>query len=173
MVILDILILVPLIWSAYKGFTKGLMIELLTLVAIVASIVLSFKLLHGAIILLKNNLEKVPPMLPVLVFVGLFVGILVILVMLNNMFKNIVYQTPLKSMDNALGALLGLFKAALLVSSVLWLINKSEAVFGKEILKESVLAPIIMPITTATFKVFSIILPFVKDLLQDLELFLK
>ena len=173
MAILDILILVPLIWSAYKGFTKGLMIELLTLIAIISSIILSFKLLHEVIILLKSNMGKVPPMFPVLVFVGLFIGILVLLVMLNNMLKNIVYQTPLKSMDNALGALLGLFKAALLVSSVLWLISKSEAVFGNEILKNSVLAPIIMPLTTATFKVFSIILPFVRDLLLDIEHFLK
>ena len=47
--VLDIIFIIPIVWLAYKGFSKGLIIELATLAALVLGIYASLPLLGGAI----------------------------------------------------------------------------------------------------------------------------
>ena len=170
---LDLILLIPLIWGAYIGYKKGLLIELISVVVVVVAILLSFKLLTQAILIVKEFTNSVPKALPAISFVILFILLLIGLTLLGNLLKKVLHKTIFKEFDQALGAALGLLKFAFLLSNLLWVIERSESVFGKNIITESFLFPFIKPIAPSIYTGLAWIFPYIKILLNDLAIFLK
>jgi membrane protein required for colicin V production len=171
--ILDLIILVPLIWGAYIGYKKGLLIEIISLFVVIIAVILSFKLLTKAMFVVKGYLNTVPQALPVVSFIILFVLLLLVLSLLGKALKGLLHQTIFKDFDQVLGAALGLFKFAFLVSNLLWLIEKSQSVFGNKIVSDSILFPYVRPVAQYIYTAISWLFPFAKELLSNLAVFLK
>ncbi len=55
--VLDIILAIPILWLAYKGFTKGLIIEISTLAALVLGIYASLHFSYITADFLRNNLD--------------------------------------------------------------------------------------------------------------------
>lgn len=171
--ILDVIILVPLIWGAYIGYQKGLLIEMISVVVVIIAIILSFKLLTKGVSIISGYIKSVPSALPIISFIVLFVVILLILSLLGKALKGLLHKTIFKEFDKVLGAALGLFKFAFILSNVLWIIEKSESVFGKNIVTQSVLFPFVKPIAQHVYTGISWVFPFVKEILMNLAVYLK
>ena len=114
-----------------------------------------------------------PSALPIISFIVLFVVILLILSLLGKVLKGLLHKTIFKEFDKVLGAALGLFKFAFIMSNVLWIIEKSESVFGKNIVTQSVLFPLVKPIAQYVYTGISWVFPFVKEILMNLAVYLK
>ena len=170
---LDIVILIPLIWGAYIGYQKGLLIEMISVVVVIIAILLSFKLLTKGVSVVGEYIKSVPSALPIISFIVLFVVILLILSLLGKVLKGLLHKTIFKEFDKVLGAALGLFKFAFIMSNVLWIIEKSESVFGKNIVTQSVLFPLVKPIAQYVYTGISWVFPFVKEILMNLAVYLK
>jgi membrane protein required for colicin V production len=171
--VLDLIILLPLLWGAYMGYRKGLLIELISLVVVIVAVMLSFKLLTKGIAIVGSYVTSIPKALPIISFLVLFIVLLLGLSLLGKALKGLLHKTIFKDFDKVLGAALGLFKFAFIVSNLLWVIEKSESLFGKKMVTASILFPFVKPVAQHVYTGISWAFPFAKDLLLNLAVFLK
>ncbi len=123
MSILDIIIIVVLLLGAYSGYKKGLILEVISIVAFVLAIVGGFKMLHTGMEYISNVYEGFGNLLPFVAFLVLFVLIIVVVNMVGMILKKIIDWTPLGVFDNLAGSLIGVIKGALILSILLWVIT--------------------------------------------------
>jgi len=173
MILIDILALAFLCWGAYNGFKKGFLIEIISLIVIILSVLLSFKFLSLGMEFVKNYFKTIPVFLPIISFALLFIGLFIVLYTSGKFIKNILTQSVLKDLDKGVGALLGLFKNAFIAGNIFWILE----VVNKKVhfidLTKSTLFPILVPISKTTFSLFSYLLPFLKNILENLEKFIS
>jgi membrane protein required for colicin V production len=119
--LLDLIIILPLIWGAWKGFRRGLVFEVLMLIGLILGLYIAFKfsgLLHG---LVAGLVDRDGAVIPVISFVVVFVAILLITILLARLLESILKMTALNAINKVAGAAFGVLKFALIVSVVLWL----------------------------------------------------
>ena len=76
--ILDIVLALPLIWGAYKGFKKGLIIEITTLIALVAGLYGAIKFSDLTAVYLQENWTIDERYMPILSFAITFIAIVIL-----------------------------------------------------------------------------------------------
>jgi membrane protein required for colicin V production len=127
--LLDMFILIPIAWGLYKGFTRGLIIELASIVAILlavwGAVVFSDKMAHY----LKGTIDWQPAHLSLLAFTVTFLAIVVLVMLLAKLLTGLADVAALGSLNKITGALFGAFKSLLLVSVLLFIL----AAAGKKI----------------------------------------
>lgn len=124
--LLDIILIVPLAWGAYKGFKRGFVFEVLMLVGLIIGLYVAFKfsgLLHGWV---SSIVDRNSAVLPVLSFTIVFGAVLLIMILLARFLEGILKITGLQVFNQVAGSVLGVVKFALVVSVVLWLLKSLE-----------------------------------------------
>ena len=108
----------------YFGYQKGLLIELITLLAFVIAIVSAFKLLHTALEFLN---QYIPPgsFSVLLAFILVFTLVFVLIFLLGKLLKKTIDYTFFGVFDKIAGGVVGGLKAAFSVSMILWLCHHS------------------------------------------------
>ena len=124
MKLLDIIILVPLLWGAYKGFTKGFVMEIVSLLAFVVAILVAFKTLHLGIELIRPYISA-ESFLPLISFVIIFIGVVLLINLAGKLIKKFLDITLLGKVDDIAGAVLGAFKWAFGLSTH-FMVNESS-----------------------------------------------
>lgn len=150
--LLDIIIALPLLWGAYRGFKRGLIFEIFMIVGMIIGLYIAFKFSN----LLNGWVSKIVPadsaVIPYLSFIIVFAAILLIMIFLAKLLEKILSITSLNIFNQIAGAVLGIAKFALIVSVVLWLLKSLEPhwnFINDTTKKESLLyAPVLK---TATF----------------------
>ena len=64
MATIDIVLLILLLYGGFRGFKKGLLMELIAILALVLAIIGSFKLLHSGMDFLDQHFEYLVNALP-------------------------------------------------------------------------------------------------------------
>ncbi len=161
--LLDLFILLPLGWGAWKGFRRGLVFEVLMLMGLVLGLYIAFKfsgLLHG---LVASWFDADGAIIPVISFVVVFLAILLVTILLAKLLEGILKATALQPVNKVAGAVFGTLKFALIVSVVLWLLRGLDPYWkpiGDDTKKESVLyGPML--------KVSSFIRPALEDIREE------
>ncbi len=120
--LLDISLLVLLAWGCYRGFRKGLMLELFSAVAWVLAILGSTRMLDLVLALcsrwfcLGSSVWQL-----YVVFMVLFVSILLATRYVGKLLKALIQPTHLGSFDRLLGGTVGILKWGIYTSSCLWI----------------------------------------------------
>ncbi|MFB6257713.1 MAG: CvpA family protein [Flavobacteriales bacterium] len=117
--VLDPILLVPLLWGAYRGFQKGLIHEVTTFVALFAGV---YGALHYSGIAepyLKPALGEEQEYLPLIAFGVTFVALLIGTHLLGRLLDRIVKWMALGLVNRILGGLFGLLKVALFLCALL------------------------------------------------------
>ncbi|MBK6267036.1 CvpA family protein [Marivirga sp. S37H4] len=166
---LDILLLIPLIFGAYLGFRKGLLLEIVSLVAFVLAIVGAFKLLDFGIELLQPYFEKWDTALPIISFIVLFIAILLIVNLIGKIVKKVLDMTLLGGLDNFAGAVLGLLKWAFGVSLVLWMAESVDVSISAEMAEGTYIYPTVASFAPFVLDLFSAYLPFIQEVFDSLK----
>ncbi len=150
MYIIDIFIIIPLIWFTYKGFTKGLAVEVASLVAIVLGIYACFHFSKyiGGILGLKGSSN-------ILAFIITFLIVVITVYILGNLLSKALDMIAMGFFNKLAGAIFGMLKMALILSLLIYFLNaldkkhslvtdkmRSNAIFFKPI--ES-LVPVLIP----------------------------
>lgn len=120
---LDILLLIILIWGAYKGFKRGFIAEIFSLGSFLVATIISVKLLDQLTKVFKNWYGDLGTITPYIVFVLIFILIVVGVTLIGKLFSHLVNMTMLGGIDKLLGAALGVFKWTFFISTFLWLAN--------------------------------------------------
>jgi membrane protein required for colicin V production len=119
---LDIFFIVLFAWGAYSGYKKGLIIELISLLAFVLAFMIAFKLLHYAMELMQQ-LFSLQTQSKAMAFIAVFLLVFFGIFYLGKILVKVLHYTLVGSIDKFLGAILGVVKNLLFLSVVLWLAN--------------------------------------------------
>jgi membrane protein required for colicin V production len=152
---LDIIICVPVAWGLYKGFMKGLILEVAMLFALLGAIWVAVNFSDLITRLIREKLHWSNTYLPVISFVILFLGVLIGTYALAKLLERSIDSASLGPVNKILGALFGAFKFALILSVVFFMIDAVEQSFpvlssekkSKSLLYKPVasIAPVVIP----------------------------
>lgn len=166
---LDIIIIVPLVFGAYKGFRKGMLMELVSMLALLLAVIFSFYFMQKGVLLLAPHLGDDNSLLPVFSFVIIFIAVLMGVFYLGKMLKKILDVTLLGSLDDVAGAILGLLKWGLVFSIFLWLFDKGGIIIPESMTKTSILFPYIVAYAPIMLDTVSVVLPFANNLVDEVS----
>jgi len=128
--VLDIIVAVLLLFGAYKGFRRGLIIEIATLIGLVLGIYGGMYFSDYASMWIVDNFEVKAGLLPIVSFLLTFIVIVAGVFVLAKALEKVVNLVALKLINKLAGALFGLLKMGLIVSLLLLLANVVDAKTG-------------------------------------------
>jgi membrane protein required for colicin V production len=133
----DIILLIPLLWGVYRGFSKGIIGELTSIVAIFIVVYCSFKFSGLVSSFLIEHFQKQisPGFISTVTFIVIFAGVVIGVYFLSKQLENITKALHIGSLNHILGAIFGLLKWALIVSLAIYSINKVQGKLGMEPIK--------------------------------------
>jgi len=166
---LDLILLIPLFIGAYSGYKRGLIMELVGVIALVLAVLGAFKLLHTGIQFLSEYIPEYSNFLPFIAFIGIFIGILILVNLIGRMTKKFLDLTILGAFDNFAGAIIGIFKWAFLVSIVLWLSLQVNLSIPDHLTENSFFYPYIVEFAPSVGNYISAIFPFTSDLFESIK----
>ena len=166
---LDVILLIILLIGAFRGFQKGLFIEVIGIAALVIAVIGGFKLLHTGIAFLNTHFGNFSHLVPYIAFILIFLIILVLINLLGRTIKKALDLTLLGSLDNFAGALLGVLKWGIAVSILLWLTHLVGFRIPEETQQASFIYPYIEPLGPKTIAVISSFIPFTGDLIAAIK----
>lgn len=165
----DIFLALPLLYGAFQGFRKGLMLELVSLVALVLAILGGMKFLDTALPVMKEYVGDASALLPYVTFLILFIGIVLLIHTVGLILKKIIDFTPFGFFDNLLGGVLGLLKWCLGLSLLLYVSDLAGISITEETAANSVVYPFVLKTTPYALDVLSYVMPFIKTLMISLK----
>jgi len=121
---LDIIFIIPLLWAAYRGFNKGLIIEVATLVAFGLGI---WGGIHFSDFIADLLMDKVDSeYLSLVSFAVTFILIVAAIFVLGKVIEKAVNLVQLKLINKISGAVFGVAKIALFISVILVIVNSYD-----------------------------------------------
>jgi len=120
--ILDIILIIPLLWFAYKGFANGLVLELASILALLLGIYLSvqFSAFVGAKIGINGKYAAL------LAFIITFIAVVILVQLLARMIDKAFKLTAIGILNKIGGIIFGVLKIALILSILFYIIDKLD-----------------------------------------------
>ena len=166
---LDLILLIPLLIGAYTGYKRGLIMELVGIIALVLAVLGAFKLLHVGIQFLSEYIPEYSNFIPFIAFIGIFIGILILVNILGRLTKKFLDLTILGAFDNFAGSIIGIVKWAFLTSVILWLSLQVNLSIPDRLTENSWLYPHIVEFAPTVGEYLSAIFPFAGDLFESIK----
>jgi len=151
----DIIIIIPLLWGLYKGFSKGLIFEAATLIAFGLAVWGAVKFHDFLSSWMSDSLGWTSKYLPLISFAVIFIGVILIVIGIAKLLEKFVKAVSLGFVNKLGGAIFGILKFGLILSMIIFFLeaaNKSVSFIPDETKKNSLLyeqvqkiAPIAIP----------------------------
>ena len=135
--ILDIIFLVPLLFALYRGFNKGIVHMVGSLLALVLGILGAIKLRPLFASLLDSFFTIDPAHMNVIAFAVAFVSIVLVVNLVSFLAEKLIKAVALNFINRLLGMAFGLLVSAFVISMILWPVNQVNA--EKQIIKPSLI----------------------------------
>ena len=119
---LDTILLIPALWFGYKGFTHGLIRELVSLAAIIFGLYAAF--------VFTDMIEKWinNPAIPKEVYFAItFITVLIVVFLLGKLAEKIIKLVIPDFVNYLLGGVFGVAKVVIIFSAVIYFINNIDA----------------------------------------------
>ncbi len=125
----DFIFIVPLLWGAYKGFSKGFIIEIASLIALGLGVFGGLKFSYLSAEYLSQLFDISPKLMPLISFSLTFILIVMVVFLLAKLLQGILKKAALGTLNRLIGLLFGVLKFAFILSVFLNLLN----VFNNEV----------------------------------------
>ncbi len=165
----DFLLLAPIAYGAYSGFRKGLLLEVVSLVAWFIAVVFGLQFLNAAIPVMRGIIGEAYGFLPFITFLVVFVLIIGSVRLVGILAKKIIHLTPLGMFDSLGGGVLGGLKWCLGLSLFLYVLNLAGISITAAAIKQSEVYLVVVKATPYALEVLGFFLSFVKYLLSTLK----
>jgi membrane protein required for colicin V production len=145
---IDIIILLPLLYGAYKGFRRGFIVEIVSIAAFVISVVIAFKFLNESTGFVSKYISNslTARLIPYISFAVLFLPLVFLINKLGWLLRSSTKASLLGNFDSIIGAAIGLLTWAFGVSIVFWLISSVGIKIAENQIDKSLIYPIIAPV---------------------------
>ena len=120
--ILDLLILLPVAYFAYRGFKNGLIHEVLGIVAIILAVFLTFQYMEPASAWLHPFFEENAGYLPFVAAMIIFLGTLVLINVIAIAGRKVLQTVNLNFINRLAGLAFGALKCGIIISALLLVI---------------------------------------------------
>jgi membrane protein required for colicin V production len=161
--VFDILIVIPLLWATYRGFMKGLIIELASFVALAFGVYGAIGFSEFTNNILKENLGINSEYNSLIAFAVTFIVIVAAVFFLAKLLENVVKMAALSAVNKISGSIFSVLKFALIISAIIYLVNsfdQKQIVFNKTLKEKSFLYKPLQVIAPTLF-------PSLKNLVED------
>ncbi len=152
---IDIILIIPLLWGLYKGFSKGLIIEAASLIAFGLAVWGAVKFHDFLSGWMHDSMGWDSKYLPLFSFAAIFIGVLLVVIGIAKLLEKIVKSVSLGFLNKIGGAVFGMLKFGLLLSMIIFFleaINRSVLFIPEETKNNSLLyghvqkiAPTVIP----------------------------
>ena len=145
---LDLLMLVPLAWGAFNGYRKGLLVEIVAVIAFVVAMIVGFKFLAFGIELLSPYIsrELARKLLPWLGFSVIFFPTVMMINQMGFAIRRSLKYSVLGTFDSVAGATVGIFTWIFGISVILWLFSYMGVKMPAQQTETALIYPYIRPI---------------------------
>lgn len=153
---IDLFFIIPLAWFAYKGFTKGLIIELATFLALLAGIYIASRFSDYTSNFLTNNLDIHNKYMHIISFTITFLLVIVLVILFGKSIEKVIKVMMLSALNKIAGAIFGIIKISFILSIIILIFNKfdlEEKIINKNLRTESLLYEPVKKIAPAVFPV--------------------
>lgn len=124
--ILDIIILILLAWGAFRGFTQGFILQVVTFIALIIGVWASIAFSDNMSEFLTKNMDITGKYLPVLSFVLIFVLVVVVAHLIGMLLTRFIELTSLGWLNRLGGVAFGVLKMAFIASVLLTIQNRMK-----------------------------------------------
>jgi membrane protein required for colicin V production len=128
--ILDIIIALPLLWGAYKGFKKGLIIEVTTLAALILGLYGAIKFSDFTAVYLQENWTIDERYMPILSFAITFIGIVILVNLIGRLLEKVVKLVALGLANKLAGSLFRIAKICVIISVLFNVVDSLDKDWG-------------------------------------------
>lgn len=156
---LDIIILIPLLFGAYKGFTRGLIIEIASIVGLIAGIYCGVYFSDYAANLLQEHFELEGKILHFSAFITTFLAVIIVVHLAGKALEKVAGLVALKFANKMFGAGFGMLKWALIISVLIVIVEAIDSRFGMIPIETKQQSMLYKPIAGVT----PMVIPSIKD----------
>jgi len=167
--IVDLIIIAPLLIGAFYGYKKGLLLEIVALLALVIAVVGGMRLLEWSTFTLKQYITGADQWLPIIAFIIIFILIVLAVNLVGRLVKKVLDLTLFGFIDNLAGMALGVIKWAFVLSLLIWLANTFQVELPQDQIEGSLIYPYIANIAPTTVSWAIDVLPIDDDLVAQLQ----
>lgn len=171
---LDILILIPLLIGAWRGFKKGFVIELFTFLALFLGLYAGIHFSDYAADFINERFEVKSENLPAIAFTVTFLIIGAMVYFAGKAIEKVIKVVQLSLFNKLGGAFFGMLKMMFFAGGVILLMqsyDEKSDIISEETKKESLLFEPIQKVTMFAIPAFEKSTIFLKNALKDKELF--
>lgn len=124
---IDIVIVIPLLWAIYKGFRKGLVIEIASLAALILGIYGGIHFSDAVADFLQSKFNWNSDYMPLISFTITFLGIVILVHLVGKVVEKVVDLVALGIVNKIFGAAFGLIKVAFILSVIVIIFDSFDA----------------------------------------------
>lgn len=157
MSILDIVFIIPIVWLAYVGFKKGLVIELSSLVALLLGIFVSLYFSDVTAEFLKETFDLKTKYLSLISFIVTFVLVVIAVNLVGKLVEKLIDLAALGFVNKSAGGVFGVLKAAIFLSFIIFFIEKADkkkVIISEDLSENSLFYPYIQPIAITLINIY-------------------
>jgi len=165
--LLDILGILLLMLSFFRGYRKGLIVALFSVLGVVLGMLAALKLSAAfASYLLEHNWVT-SAWAQIIAYLVLFIGVLWLIRLGARLIESAVKAVMLGLLNRLCGGILYIFIGATIWSSLLWIANKAH-IISPELITASDTYAFFEPLAPWVFGHIGAVLPFARDIFSDL-----
>lgn len=164
----DVILLFLLGFAGYRWYHRGFLVSLLSILAFLIAIVIAFMFMDWGVNILDGMLDGLNGFLPYLAFILIFIATAIGISFAGKALKRLLDLTLLGSIDNLVGAILGVSLWIFGLSLLIWLTDSVGVEIPDSWTNDSVLYGKIAKIAPAIIEGTSSYIPMIKDLFESI-----
>lgn len=144
--ILDIVLIIPLLYGAWRAFNKGFIMALFTILALMIGLYAAFHFSDQFSHFISAQTDSMPEYLPAFSFLILFLLVGACIYFGGKALEQVIKIAQLSLVNKLLGAALGLIKWAYFIGGLLVFIDSvdlKEQILTKELKTKSIIYPLV------------------------------
>lgn len=148
MKLLDVILLIPLLWGLVSGYKKGLLIEIVGILAFILAMTIGFKFLGLGIEILEPYIsaELARKILPLMGFTVIFFPTVFLVNQLGYTLRKSIQYTLIGTFDSWIGGAVGMFTWLMGTSVFLWLLTTLGIKIPAHRTEDTFIYPLVVPV---------------------------
>jgi membrane protein required for colicin V production len=134
--LLDLFILIPLVWLCIRGFSKGLIIELATLIGMMLGILAAYYLSGYARDFIREYFTIGENTLKIISYTLIFLAVYLVVYIIGKVIEKSVDLLAMGWLNKLLGGIFGLAKGVVVVCIILFIFEKADP--GQKVIRPNV-----------------------------------
>lgn len=163
---LDAVLAGILLYSLYRGYRSGLILVVINSIALLLAVAFSFLFLDETCRFLQEYVEQDSVILSVAAFILILVLTFFGLKWFGSLMSSMIRTTLLGPVDQIAGALLGLFRMAFLLGSLLYGLELAGVRIENHVEGELKIFPVLRELGPGCLHLLSPLLPFLREILE-------